>query len=73
MTCLHTFGAIILDVSNSSAAEPQGAEFLDLLENKHNHVLTELDALNERIEQVLNSYAKGRTTTDYGSNNPGTV
>ncbi len=51
-----------MDLTDSTVSEPHGAEFLDLLENKHNHVLTELDALNERIEQVLNSYAQGRTT-----------
>lgn len=60
----HEFGANTLDQSNSSASEPHGAEFLDLLESKHNLVLTELDALNERIEQVLKLYAKGRTTTE---------
>ncbi len=45
----------------ASASEPRGAAFLELLESKHDHVLTELDALNERIEQVLNMYANRRT------------
>ncbi len=43
------------------STEPRGMEFLELLENKHNQVLTELDALNARIEKVLSMYTNRGT------------
>jgi len=41
--------------------EPRGLEFLELLESRHNHVLTELELLNERIETVLSLHSEKRT------------
>ncbi len=40
--------------------------FLEELESKHNHVLTELDRLNERIEKVLAMYQSGRQASASG-------
>lgn len=42
------------------AGETSGTQFLEELESRHRHVLDELEALNARIEQVLNQYAAGR-------------
>jgi hypothetical protein len=41
--------------------EPRGLEFLELLESRHNHVLTELELLNERIQTVLSLHSEKRT------------
>jgi len=35
-------------------------EFLDELDGKHDYLLTELDALNARIDTILAEYAKSR-------------
>lgn len=45
----------------SAPQEPRGIEFLELLDSRHNHVLTELDLLNERIEQVLALHSDRRS------------
>ena len=49
----------------SGPAPLTGATFLEELENKHNHVLDELDALNARIENVLKLYVQSRQATDH--------
>ncbi len=45
----------IAQESNSS-----GLAFLDHLEKRHDEVLSELEQLNNRIEQVLKSYQDSR-------------
>ncbi len=45
---------------SAAAHEQAGLQFLEQLESKHNLVLDELDALNARIEQVLQHYAASR-------------
>ncbi len=47
--------------------EAQGLAFIEQIEKKHNQVLDELDALNARIESVLESYLSSRDGGDKGS------
>lgn len=48
--------------SQDSQADAQGIDFLTQLEHRHSKVLDELDALNQRIEQVIEGYQQGRRT-----------
>ncbi|MCA9127529.1 MAG: hypothetical protein KDB22_10610 [Planctomycetales bacterium] len=44
------------------AQDTSGMAFLEQLEAKHDQVLVDLDALNERIESVLAEYQQSRQT-----------
>jgi hypothetical protein len=49
-------------LSGDSEHANQGLAFLEGLETRHRQVLDELDALNTRIESVLDSYARHRSS-----------
>ncbi len=49
------------DPESEISKRDQALEFLDEMEVRHDHLLQELDALNLRIDSILDAYAKSRS------------